>query len=472
MSTPKGAAPQTGLGQGGYSTAWRLTVEDETLLPQTYGKLVNLYGDQLRLWDLLMWAKQTTDISSRLITVLEEGFIHDTLDVATQVGTSLAGADITVVSAKNTGRIGFNVHIPAAYVNSEIALTYIISNKSGSGPYTYTLKPMSSTTLVNVAIPVGQKLIVGASAFAPGTQQPAAMKRAFFSHTHKPRIMKETLELEGGQQSLQEWKDISQSQWGTTLRARGLNETEFRLRIQMNDYLLMGVPNDNTLVGSNKLGESNAVLSDYGLVPGMYNDAMRQYYTGAYTKENFDTIKFLLASQGVGRGSVMFKFGQELGLNLENMGLNFIREFSGGTDLYQNLYDVGFVMKKFTKNGIENYLIEIPEFSNPTMYAADGFNFETLGMIFPNAKVTTTMNYSDDVGRSVAASEKKALSHLTLGYLGYQGESRKLIVGDAAGVNGLGLKFTNDYDQSTWYMLSEMAVFLLSLNQSILVLKV
>jgi hypothetical protein len=251
---------------------------------------------------------------------------------------------------------------------------------------------------------------------------------------------------------------------------RSLNETEFRLRIQQADYFMNGQPNNNTFVGSNADSESNAVVSDYGLIPGMYKDAMRQYYTGSYGKENFDIIKFLLASQGVGAGSVDFCYGQELGLGIENSGLEFIREFSGGTDLYSKMADVGFVMKRFTKNGIVNNLIEIPEFSNPLAYGADGYNYETMGLIFPNAKVTTETNTYNN-GMSTGPSQKKALDHVSIGYLNNNGENRRLIVGDAAGVNGLGYKFTNAYDRSVWYMLVETMTFLLALNQTILVLK-
>jgi len=468
MSTPKGGAMLSGAAQGGYTTAWRATVDSETLAPQTYGELIQLYGDLPRLWDFMSWAKRTTDVAGREVTVFEEGAITDTLDVGTEVSTGSAGDDITIVSAKSSGRIGFDVLIPAQYTNQEIAVPYNITAKTGS--YTYTASPWNSAFQITTAIPVGQKLSVGASAYAPGTAQPASMKRAWYSHSHKTRIMKETLTIEGGQQALQEWAELAQAKDGSTLVNRSLNETEFRLRIQQADYFMNGQPNNNSLTGDNADSETNTVSSDYGLVPGMYADAMRQYYTGSYGKDNFDIIKFLLASQGVGAGSVDFYYGQELGLGIENSGLQFIRDFSGGTDLYADMAKVGFVMKRFTKNGIVNNLVEIPEFSNPLAYGADGYNFETMGMIFPNAKVTTEINSYND-GRSTGASQKKALDHVAIGYLNNNGENRRLIVGDAAGVNGLGYKFTNAYDRSVWYMLTETMTFLLALNQTILVLK-
>ena len=470
MSTPKGGAMVSGLAQGGYTTTWRATVESETLAPQIYGELIQLYGDLPRLWDFMSWAKRTTDVAGREVTVFEEGAITDTIDVTVEVATALAGADITVISTKNIGRVGFDILIPAQYTNQEIAVPYRIASKSGTTTITYTCSPWNSTFVLSTAIPVGQKLAVGASAWAPGTAQPASMKRAWYSHNHNTRIMKETLTIEGGQQALQEWAALAQARDGSTLMNRSLNETEFRLRIQQADYFMNGQPNNNTFVGSNADSESQAISSDYGLIPGMYTDAMRQYYTGSYGKENFDIIKFLLASQGVGAGSVDYYYGQELGLGIENSGLQFIRDFSGGTDLYSDMQKVGFVMKQFTKNGIVNNLVEIPEFSNPLAYGADGYNYETMGLIFPNAKVTTQTNTYNG-GMSTGPSQKKALDHVTIGYLNNNGENRRLIVGDAAGVNGLGYKFTNAYDRSVWYMLTETLTFLLALNQTILVLK-
>ncbi len=472
MSTLKGGAINSGLTGGGYSTAWRLTVESPTLEPQTYGELVQLYGDQLRLWDFMMWAKRTHDIKARTTTVLEEGAILDTLDVKTEVAAGAAGATVSVVSAKGVGRIGFTVHIPAKYTGTAIPVSYKITNKSGTAdPFTYTLTPLVATSQITVAIPVGAKLAIGAPMYAPGEGQPAAMKRSWYSHTHKTRIVKETMDIEGGQAALQEWAELAQAKDGSTLLSRSLNETEFRLRVWMNDYLLMGQPNTVGLTGANAAAEANVIPSDYGLIPGMYQSAMKQYYTGSYTKDNFDIIKYLLASQGVGAGTVNFLYGQELGTGIENSGLEFIREFSGGTDLYKNMSEVGFIMKAFTKNGIRTVLTEIPEFSNPIAYGADGYNFETMGMIFPDAKVTASMNYTDGVGRAMSAAEKKPLNHVSVGYLNNNGENRKLIVGDAAGVNGLGYKFTNEYDSSKFFMLSELSIFLLALNQSILVLK-
>ena len=103
-------------------------------------------------------------------------------------------------------------------------------------------------------------------------------------------------------------------------------------------------------------------------------------------------------------------------------------------------------------------------------YAANGYNFESMGMIFPDSKVTATLNGINTNGMN-AAGKKVALNHMTIGYLNYGGENRKLIVGNKAGVNGMGIPISDDWDDMSTYMLSEFMVVLLALNQTVLVLR-
>lgn len=473
MSTPKSENPIVGNPRGGqYSTAWRYLMEEETLKPQTYGELVQLYGNGLRMFDIWMWAKRYIDISYRNVQVIEEGHFWDTIDVATEIAATAAGADLTIVSPKGIGREGFVVHVPAKYLdNTDIAQSYRIKTKSYSAPnYTYTCEALLGTEAITTPIPVGQKLIVGGSMFAPGTRQPGSSVADFYTHNHTTRILKETIHEEGGQNALEEWPDLRQSANGSSLHARNLAITQLNLRHQVNDAVLMGYPNAAGLTQQNRFGEDNAILGDYGLLPSMYQDAMKQYYTGAYTMDNFDVLKFLFASQGITGSSALFLQGQELGLSIENNKLGFIRDYSGGTDLYDNMKSIGFQVKEVFKNNFKTYMAEVPEFSNPVTYAADGYNFETLGMIFPDSKVTATLNQFSPSG-AAASSGKKALNHMTIGYLNYGGENRKLVVGNKAGVNGMGIPVSDDWDDRSVYMLTEMMTVLLALNQTILVLK-
>jgi hypothetical protein len=114
---------------------------------------------------------------------------------------------------------------------------------------------------------------------------------------------------------------------------------------------------------------------------------MKQYYTGTYTEDNFDVLKFLFASQGITGTSALYLLGQELGLSIENSGMKFIKEYSGGSDMYDKLKGIGFGIKEVFKNNFKTYLTEVQEFNNPVTYAANGYNFESMGMIFPDSKL-------------------------------------------------------------------------------------
>ena len=94
-----------------------------------------------------------------------------------------------------------------------------------------------------------------------------------------------------------------------------------------------------------------------------------------------------------------------------------------------------------------------------------------MGLIFPDSKVTATLNGFDPKTMANAKGEKRSLNHLTLGFLNYGKENRKMIVGNKAGVNGMGIPFSDDWDDSSLYCLTEMMVMTLALNQTIQVLR-
>ena len=242
------------------------------------------------------------------------------------------------------------------------------------------------------------------------------------------------------------------------------------MRYQLNDAILLGQKNQNNLTQANRWAEANAVLGDDGLIPTMVAESMKQFYTGAYTEDQFDVLKFLFASQGVIGTECMMLMGPEIGLGIENGQLNLVKEYSGGSDLYDKLKGVGFGVSQFYKNKMKTYLVELPEFSNPVSYGAPGYNFESMAMIFPSSKVTGTLNGFNNDGSTIG-SVKQSLNNFTMGYLNYGGENRKLIHGTKAGVNGFGIPFSDDWDDSSEYMLSEFMNIFLAMNQAILVLR-
>jgi hypothetical protein len=474
MSTEKGAAIKGSAREGAYTETWRAA--NDILDPQTYGQLVRLYGEGLKAVDALMWRKSEINISTRTMEVIEEGHFWNTLTTAAQVNTQLTPGGNISVSSNDDIRVGFSVRIPASYITGAlIAQDYRILSKTPGTPNVYVCEPFLSTQVLNVAVPTATQLMVGASSYAPGTQQPASTVNDYYSHNHYTRIMKETVDIEGGQVALKELDDMKNSQYGGNLRARAILLAQLKMRLQQNDFVLMGYPNTNSLAQNNRHGESNAISSDYGLIPAMAQatGAMKQYYTGAYGEDNLESVKYLLASQGMsGTNSVMAMLGQEIFTGISRSMRGFLREYSAGTNLYYNdLQKVGFGIRQIMLNNTTFNLLEVPEFSDPTRYAAPGLNFETMGLIFPDTKVTVTLNGKDPRSMSNAAGRKLSCDHINLGFLNYNGENRKMIVGNKAGVNGLGIPFSDDWDDSSTYLLTEMMNLLFALNQTIMVLR-
>ena len=481
MSTPKGPDVRSTAAQGSYTEGWRFLTEDLTLEIQQYGKLVQLFGKGLMTWDAWMLLGRHTDVSTRNLQVIMEGSFLDTVDVSVQVSSGAANADLTFVGAKNTLRVGFVVHIPAKYTGGTVSTSYRCASKTysaTSGPgatpaWTYVCKPLQTGQQITVAIPVGQKLIVGASMYAAGTQQPAGMTTEYYDAWLTTRIMKESVFFEGGQGALKEWNVLSQSAEGANLKARAEMQAQLRMRLQLNDAFLMGrkINVSGGITQNNRSGEANQILSADGLIPTMVSDAMKLPYTGSFNEDYFDMIPFLLASQGVSAKTASLYKGPELGLNIENSMMKLVKEYSGGSDLYDKLKGVGFGVSEIYKNGFKTYLVDVPEFANPVLYGATGYNFESMGMLFSDSKVTApvTMNAINPNGAAAGAGQVKSVYNFEMGYLNFNGENRRLITGNKAGVNGYGIPFSDDWDDSAIYTLCEIMPIFTAMNQTILI---
>jgi hypothetical protein len=254
---------------------------------------------------------------------------------------------------------------------------------------------------------------------------------------------------------------------GTGVFTKATMEADFLLSKYINDDILLGVGVTNTLTQVDRLGTARQATGTVGLLEHFRAAAMKQYYTLAYGYTDFDDIKDLLNSQGVANRDVTFFHGSLLGKQLENAGLDFVKEFSGGTDLMKTLNSVGIAFKAVQKNGVNFVFKEIPSFSDPTAYGAASFEdyFTGLGFIVPNVDVT--------VRGSADSPESFKLKNFVLGFKNYGGENRTRINKVLQGVATLGTAtspFARDtFDDSAGTMLSEYMVICLQRNAMILV---
>jgi hypothetical protein len=190
---------------------------------------------------------------------------------------------------------------------------------------------------------------------------------------------------------------------------------------------------------------------------------MRQAYTAAYQLTDFDDIKDLLNSVGVTERNLAFFMGSSLYKQVENSGLDTIKEFSGGTDLMKKLGEINVAFKAINKNGVYTIFKELPSLSDPTAYGADAFNdyFKDFGFILPDIDVSVRGSIEDP------ATVK--IKNLVLGFKNYNGENRTRVVKDIPSMAGRGGIAVDSYDDSRGSMLSEYSVIFNKVSQAIMV---
>jgi hypothetical protein len=185
-----------------------------------------------------------------------------------------------------------------------------------------------------------------------------------------------------------------------------------------------------------------------------------QQYDGNYAISNFDDVKDMFRSQGVINQAALFAVGSGLHRMVENSGLDFLKEYSGGTDLMRGLDGVGIEFKKILKNSILFSLVELATFDNPQTYGLAAYDWKNSGFIVPNEFGQAKMG---DFG-----SETVTLSNLTLGNKNYNGEDRTRVSGVLAGVNGMGHRsFVDTYDDVRGELLTEFMLIATKRNQMI-----
>jgi len=241
-------------------------------------------------------------------------------------------------------------------------------------------------------------------------------------------------------------------------------EADYFLDKYINDeiWLSNGVTN-KTLTMANRNLVNVPVAGTVGYLRHLEQRAMRQYYTTAYQMSDFDDLKELLQSQGVVDRNMAFLMGSNLYKQIENSGLDFIKEFSGGTDLMKTLGEINVVFRAINKNGVYTTFKELPSLSDPTAYGAEAFNdyFKDLGVVIPEVEVNVRGSLEDPAAVKIKS--------LVLGFKNYGSENRTRVVKTIPSMAGSGSIAVDSFDDSRGSMLSEFCLIALKVNQHIMV---
>ena len=479
-------APTSQVVQQYFGLQW-VSKNSDIIMPEVRRQAYEKYGKGIGARDIYFANKNVVDVPNQTITVGLKDSPLAAIKLGSAISTVAAGADITAVldstmyDTNDNGplRVGDDIYIPKEYLatGTTEARAYRVASVSGTGAAAqYTCKPYakdlgfySVASRVTTAVPSGTVLMIGANSFAAGTAQPAGMTDSWDSISFKPRILKETVDYEGGQVA-QSFYDYTGYNANKGVLNSGVLAAEFRLDVQESRYFFLGEANDNsTMTQTSESGVANLVVSGAGMWPhaGKYGQALS--YSGDFVLDNLYDAGILQQSQGITSGTSVFMVGPELARDVETSALDFIKTYSGGSDLLSNAKnELGIDVKAFMLDG-RTYVIWRPdELADPTGMGINingtyTYAMASSGLIVPNMPVTVPMNGQPNV----------TIPNVQIGYVNKNGENRRRVMQVNPGVNGLGYgdQANSSYDGLHVYMLSHMTPIFALPNQWIKVYK-
>lgn len=465
-------APTSQAVQQYYGLQW-VSKNSDIIMPEVRRQAYQKYGKGVGARDIYFANKNVVDVPNQTITVGLKDSPLGAIKLGSAISTGAAGADITVVldstmyDTNNNGplRVGDDIYIPKDYLytGTTEARAYRVTSVSGSGAAAeYTCKPYAKdggfytvASRIATAVPSGSVLMVGANSFAVGTAQPAGMTDSWDSISFKPRILKETVDYEGGQVA-QSFYDYTGYNTNKGVLNSGVLDAEFRLDVKESRYFFLGEANDNsTMTQTSESGVANLVVSGGGMWPHASKYGQAQSYSGDFVLDNLYDSGILQQSQGITSGTSVFMVGPELARDVETSALDFIKQYSGGSDLLNSAKnELGIDVKAFTIDGRTYVLWRPDELADPTGMGINingtyTYSMATSGLIVPNMNVTVPFNGQPNV----------TIPNVQIGYVNKNGENRRRVMKVNPGVNGLdgyGDQANSSYDGLHVYMLVHM----------------
>ena len=473
---------------GAYGANWG-SIYSLELKPEVWQKWYQAFGKGFQIFDWLMIAGQSVSVKSQDVDAFTDQAVERAVQV-TAAGVAhaghVAGAARTFILHANEYldgdgataatpylRVGDTVFMDPQYTNKDVPTQWFVTAVGASGANT-TIYPNDVTVQMTSSMAGSTYFMVGPNLKGVGGGQPVPRRSGTTSDTFYTGIHAETAEIKGGVNAVQLYRNDIDKSGKNTLWSKAQVEAEFLFNSGIDKQLLIGQRNTNTTVVVSTDGAANqAVRSTQGLWHWVESDGMEQAYAGSYDLAYFDQIKEYLRSQGVTDTKVATLCGSNLFKQIENTVLDYIKAYSGGSDLMKGYESVGANVREFTKNGITHQLCEIISFDNANTYGVMDTYFRDAGLVIPQSLATVKSSGLDMSGDAYgySAGDKVKIPNVVIGYLNNNGENRTRMIGPVGGVNGFGIPFTNQYDKVELFIKSEFMLIVNLANQMLKIVK-
>lgn len=474
------SAPTSRVVSENYNAAWQSknSITDTVILR----KLHENFGEGYRMVDFKRMAGDITYVNSKGITHIEQDAPLRAVKTGSAITVGADGASISFtlhadnldVNSKHVLRKNFDIIIPASFQPTGVKddRKYLVTDITGT---TVTAVPWNKSgtyltaSKISTQIDSGTWLAIGASAFAPGTDQPEGTTDSYTTQSHTSRIMKETIKVEGGQVA-QPYYPATGLDQNKGLISKGSVRAEFLLENQMEQFIRDGEPNDtDSLTGTSYFGGTNNIKGGKGVITWLQELAQKYYYTSPSVDDFYD-IKLLQESQGIVATVNDYFVGPDLMIGYEKAELDFIKEFSGGTNLYNEVMGkTGIVLKAFEFGGKTYVLHALDSLKNPAQAGLNingdyTYSYPSMGFVIPREKVTAYM---------FDGKPNQTIPNFSLGLVNMNGEDRSMMYGIMPGMNGFeqGNIVANGYDGVSYFWASECMCIMGGVNKMVLVRK-
>lgn len=429
------------------------------------------YGLGSMYMDFLEMAGRVMNLTTDNPKIFEKLEIENTVKINAAIAVSGAAGDpISVVvhtddrdtNGKVPIKVGDGLVIPAQYQTALEDRIYVITAYD-SGTFTATCEPLTeagtdiTASEIAVEVPAATVLKIHSYYTGRGTELPDGKYNYRLVREYQTQIIKATRLWEGGMQALK-WYSVPSDVGGTTAWIEGQDEMEFDFRKMIDDALFLGELNDNSaLVETSYAGGSNLRKATKGIWNWGKEYGQPLDYAIGFDMSYFYDVKDLLNAKNVISREVMFNVGTDLLRYIEESNLDWLKEYSGGSDLMMASDQVGIETRRVLVNGVLFQLNELMSFGNPLRYGNKDYNFSKYGLIIP-----------EGTDRAQVGGKTELHPNFMIGYLNNNGENRTKTMGFLDGTTGRSVP-TNRYDASEAFIQCEMASIVLRPEQLITV---
>lgn len=462
--------PASNVKVGAFDASNFVSLNSALFKDDVYPEILKRNGYGELIFDILELSEATYDMKQRSTRVLEMGQMERVVTVGTggiAVGAAGAAATFTLDTSDQDSAGGIPVQvndtviIDGTFQASGEDKEYVITAISGATPPVITLTPLSGAAAsvpadIDTAIPAGTKLTIASDKHGYGTGQPDGAYDVIYYRDYEAEITKTTHAVEGGVDAL-EWWAMPRKSGGNGVMFRGQEILEFKHNKKLDGKLFFSEPNENTanLTATSTFGGTNALPSTKGIWNWATEVGQNFGYSGAWSMADFYDMKDILRAQNVTTNELMFMYGTNLGRQIEESNLDWIREYSGGTDLYKNANSLGVNIKNVEVNGLMFGLKEMKSFANPTRWGNNSLSFADRGLVIPIGAEAVTIDGQSTVKPTIM-----------MGYLKNNGVDRTRKFGYLKGMDQGG-DVASDVDASKVFLLSEHATIVHRPNQFI-----